>query len=153
MKLYEVWSHFSTDGISADPRKITAIRNTTIPKDIGEFHSFLAMTNYVGRFIPDYSTITEPLRGLSKQDSKWEWTFEQQQSFDKLKNELVDDRVMSCFDPNKETKNTFTFTYIDSLLHWYPITNRLKLFSIVLRQNHQFALKDGYYVYMGTISK
>ncbi|XP_063400348.1 uncharacterized protein K02A2.6-like [Mytilus trossulus] len=40
---------------------------------------------------------------LTKQDSKWEWTSEQQESFDKLKNELVADRVMSYFDPNKET--------------------------------------------------
>ncbi|VDI13786.1 protein SFI1 [Mytilus galloprovincialis] len=66
----EFYGHiFSADGISADPRKISAIRNTTIPKD----------------------------------DSKWEWTSEQQESFDKLKNELVADRVMSYFDPNKET--------------------------------------------------
>ncbi|VDI15406.1 Hypothetical predicted protein [Mytilus galloprovincialis] len=100
----EFYGHiFSADGISADPRKISAIRNTTIPKDVGEIRSFLAMTNYVGRFIPNYSTITEPLRRLTKQDSKWEWTSEQQESFDKLKNELVADRVMSYFDPNKET--------------------------------------------------
>ncbi|CAC5394863.1 unnamed protein product [Mytilus coruscus] len=100
----EFYGHiFSADGISADLRKISAVKNTTIPKDVGEIRSFLAMTNYVGRFIPNYSTITEPLRRLTKQDSKWEWTSEQQQSFDKLKNELVADRVMSYFDPNKET--------------------------------------------------
>ena len=61
------------------------------------------MTNYVGRFIPNYSTVTEQLRGLTKQGIQWEWTIEHQQSFDKLKNELIADRVMSYFDPNKET--------------------------------------------------
>ena len=100
----EFYGHiFSAEGISADPKKISAIRNTAVPKDVGEVRSFLAMTNYVGRFIPNYSTVTEPLRRLTKQDAKWEWKTEQQQSFDKLKSELVADRVMSYFDPNKET--------------------------------------------------
>ena len=93
----------SANGISADPKKISAIRNTQIPKDVGEVRSLLAMTNYVGRFIPNYSTVTEPLRRLTKHLAQWEWTIEHQQSFDKLKNELVADRVMSYFDPNKET--------------------------------------------------
>ena len=61
------------------------------------------MTNCVGRFIPNYSTVTEPLRRLTKQGIQWEWTIEHQQSFDKLKNEHVADRVMSYFDPSKET--------------------------------------------------
>jgi hypothetical protein len=61
------------------------------------------MTNYVGRFIPNYSTVTEPLRRLTRQGIQWEWTLEHQQSFDKLKNKLAADHVMSYFDPNKET--------------------------------------------------
>jgi hypothetical protein len=52
------------------------------------------MTNYVERFIPNYSTVTEPLRRLTKQGVQWEWIIELQQSFDKLKNELVADRIM-----------------------------------------------------------
>ena len=99
----ELYGHiFSANGISADPKKISAIRNTQIPKDVGEVRSVLAMTNYVGRFIPNYSTVTESLRRLTKQGTQWEWTIEHQQSFDKLKNELVADRVMSYCDPNKE---------------------------------------------------
>jgi hypothetical protein len=93
----------SANGISADPKKISAIRNTQIPTDVGEVHSVLAMTNYVGPFIPNYSSVTESLRRLTKQGNQWEWAIEHQQSFDKLKNELVADRVMSYCDPNKET--------------------------------------------------
>jgi hypothetical protein len=37
----------SANGISADPKKISAIRNTQIPKDVGEVRSLLAMTNYM----------------------------------------------------------------------------------------------------------
>jgi len=100
----EFYGHiFSSDGISAEPKKIEAIKNTPIPKDIIEIRSFLAMTNYVGRFIPNYSTVTEPLRRLTKQNCKLEWNKEQQEAFDKLKEELVADRVMVYFDPRKET--------------------------------------------------
>lgn len=100
----EFYGHiFSSDGISADPKKIDAIKNTPIPKDISEIRSFLATTNYVGRFIPNYSTATEPLRRLTKQNCKLEWNKEQQEAFDKFKEELVADRVMVYFDPRKET--------------------------------------------------
>jgi hypothetical protein len=51
---------FGAQGISPDPKKVAAIKNASVPKDVGEVRSFLAMTNYVGRFIPNYSTITEP---------------------------------------------------------------------------------------------
>ncbi|CAC5363561.1 unnamed protein product [Mytilus coruscus] len=100
----EFYGHiFSSKGISADPRKVDAIRNTNIPADISEVRSFLAMTNYVGRFIPEYSTITEPLRRLTKQGVTWTWTSEQQQSFDALKQELMNNRIMAYFDPRKAT--------------------------------------------------
>ena len=57
---------FGTQGISPDPKKVAAIKNAPVPKDVDEVRSFLAMTHYVGRFIPNYSTITEPLRRLTK---------------------------------------------------------------------------------------
>jgi hypothetical protein len=56
------------------------------------------MTNYVGRFIPNYSTITAPLRELTKQNVKFEWQPSQQNAFDTLKHELTSDKVMAYFD-------------------------------------------------------
>jgi hypothetical protein len=41
----ELYGHiFSANGISADPKKISAIRNTQIPKDVEEVRRVLAMT-------------------------------------------------------------------------------------------------------------
>jgi hypothetical protein len=62
------------------------------------------MTNYVSRFIPDYSTTTEPLRRLTKKNAAWQWNHEQQKAFDKLKNDLSSDIVMTYFDPHKKTQ-------------------------------------------------
>ena len=74
----ELYGHiFGAQGISPDhPKKVAAIKNAPVPKDVGEIRSFPAMTHYVGRFIPNYSTITEPLRRLTKQDTKWHWLTE-----------------------------------------------------------------------------
>ena len=62
------------------------------------------MTNYVSRFIDNYSTITEPLRRLTKQDQLFEWNSEQENAFSLLKDSLVSDKVMTYFDPGKSTE-------------------------------------------------
>ena len=94
---------FSSEGISADPRKVEAIKESDVPANASEVRSFLGMTNYVGRFIKNYSTITAPLRELTKQNVKFVWNSDRQKAFDLLKRELTSDKVMSYFDPTKET--------------------------------------------------
>ena len=94
---------FGDEGISADPRKIDAIRNAEVPANASEVRSFLGMTNYVGRFIPNYSTITAPLRKLTRGNEPFIWGDNEQKAFEKLKNDLMSDKVMAYFDPKKET--------------------------------------------------
>ena len=62
------------------------------------------MTQYVSRFIPNYATITAPLRLLMRQDTPWKWEQEEQRALTELKEVLVGDQVMSYFDPKKKTK-------------------------------------------------
>ena len=69
---------FSKDGLSPDPAKINAIKNCSAPNNIDEVRSPLGMTNYVSRFIRDYSTITEPIRRLMKSKTEWQWSDEQE---------------------------------------------------------------------------
>lgn len=94
---------FGANGISADPRKVDAIKTAEIPKNVSEVRSFLGMTNYVGRFIPNYSTITAPLRDLTKNNVNFEWGKNQQESFETLKRDLTSDKVMAYFDATKQT--------------------------------------------------
>ena len=42
------------------------------------------MAQYSARFIDNYATITEPLRALTKQDSEWHWTKEQEDVFERV---------------------------------------------------------------------
>jgi hypothetical protein len=62
------------------------------------------MARYISRFILDYAKITAPLRNLTKQGVDRKWTAEEQTALDSLKEALVDDKVMTYFDPRKKTK-------------------------------------------------
>ena len=95
---------FSASGISPDPEKVTAIKNVVRPENPSEVRSFLGMTNYLSRFIDSYSSLTEPLRQLTKHDIKFEWTESQEKAFIKLKDVLSSDKVMTYFDPKKNTE-------------------------------------------------
>ena len=65
-----VWS---PEGVSADPKKLEAIRNLKTPENPDELRSLLGMASYVSRIIPNFATVTEPLRRLTKVNTPWEW--------------------------------------------------------------------------------
>lgn len=92
---------FSKAGISPDPGKVSAIRETQRPSNVSEVRSFLGMTAYCSRFIPDYSTVSEPLCRLTRSNTDWQWESEQQNAFEKLKTLLSSDIVISYYNPNK----------------------------------------------------
>ena len=92
---------FSSEGISADPKKVESIQNASVPANATELRSLLGLVNYVSRFIPDYATITAPLRELSKKNAKWEWSRKHQQALDEIKKRLTSSSVMAYFDPQK----------------------------------------------------
>ena len=58
----------------------------------------LGMTQYVSRFIPNYASITVPLRALTHQKVSWKWQTEQQNALKKPQHELTSDHVMAYFD-------------------------------------------------------
>ena len=63
------------------------------------------LANYCSQFIPDFSTITSPLRQLTQKGVKWSWKTAQQIAFDKVKAAISQDCIMAYYDPEK--KNSF----------------------------------------------
>lgn len=94
---------FSAEGVSADPKKIDAIKSATAPQNAGELRSPLGLANYVSRFIPDFATIVAPLRTLTHQSTTWQWGKKEQSAFKELKEKLSSE-VMAQFNPAKSTK-------------------------------------------------
>ena len=95
---------FSDQGISADPEKVEEIINLEVPSNASEVRSLLGMTNYCSRFIPDYATLTQPLRQLIQKNTPWKWTPLHEQALAKLKDALTTAPVTAYFDPNKYTE-------------------------------------------------
>ena len=58
----------SSSGVKPDPKKVEAIRNASPAQNAIDIKSLLGMTQYVSRFIPNYATITAPLRLPTRQD-------------------------------------------------------------------------------------
>ena len=74
------------------------------PESVSEVKSLLGMAHYVSRYIPDYFTITVSLRLVTMKDAPWQWTDQQQRTFDKLKDSLTKNHMMSYFSPRLKTE-------------------------------------------------
>ena len=95
---------FGKGGVSPEPKKVTAVLETPAPTNAKEMRSFLGLTNYVSRFIPDYASLTKPLRDLTRKDEEWQWTTEHDKAFRELKTRLTQAEVMKYFDPSLPTE-------------------------------------------------
>ena len=94
---------FSSKGVRADPQKIEAITSASPPTNVSELRSFLGMAQYVARFMPNFATVTTPLRQLTRQDAPWQWEESHTEAFNKLKQALSSAQTMTYFDPHKDS--------------------------------------------------
>jgi transposase InsO family protein len=88
-------------GISTDPEKIKSIIKWPTPQCVDEVHSFVGLCNYYRSFIEDFSRIIEPLQHIIA-SKKFRWNTEQEESFARLKNALINAPILSL--PNKNGK-------------------------------------------------
>ena len=95
---------FSTEGVRPDPKKISAFVNTATPSTVSEVRSLIGMANYISQFIPNFATITEPLRRLTHKGVKFVWQPEHEEAYYKLKTAMINSPVMSYFDISKKTR-------------------------------------------------
>ena len=94
----------SASGISPGTKKVEAIRDAPVPRNAAEVRSFLGLATYCSHFIPDFATVTEPLRLLTRKGTPWRWNSVHQKAFDTLKNLLTDSQVMAHYDPSAPTQ-------------------------------------------------
>ena len=47
--------------------------------------SFLGQTNFVKRFIPDFSQIVLPMQNMIKKNSVFKWGYKEKEAFDAIK--------------------------------------------------------------------
>ena len=83
--------------------KIRAAQECTPPKTREELVSFLQMLAYLSRYINDFSSRCEPLRRLTGNNAKFEWTNEEQTAFDDLQKTITSALVLIPYYPARHT--------------------------------------------------
>ena len=94
---------FSEKGMSPDPKKVEALQNVAPPTNASEVRSLLSSAAFCSRFVKEFALIARPLRQLTCDGVKWQWTQEEQLSFERLKAALSTKTTLEYFDPKKPT--------------------------------------------------
>ena len=94
----------SEAGIRPDPDKVESIESAPPPKTPQEVKSFLGMTAFYAKFVPNYSKVTEPLLKLTRKAVAWEWLDAQQKAYKSLLQYIKERTTLSVFDPEKSTE-------------------------------------------------
>ncbi|XP_031760407.1 uncharacterized protein K02A2.6-like, partial [Xenopus tropicalis] len=88
-------------GLHPTETKLTAIVNAPSPSNVSELRSFLGLLNYYGRFLPNLSTLLQPLHELLQKDTKWAWSAECEKAFQDAKQRLTNSKWLAHYDPSK----------------------------------------------------
>ncbi|KAK7895754.1 hypothetical protein WMY93_021079 [Mugilogobius chulae] len=95
----------SKDCLRPSSDHLSAIAKAPAPQDMPALRSFLGLTSWFSKFIPNYATLVEPLRQKLKTSSQAElqWDKEANESFIKLKQMLLDSPALSIYNPKLPT--------------------------------------------------
>ena len=82
--------------ILPNPQKLEAVHHYKRPETKTKVKSFLGLTGYCRKFVPQYATILTPLGNLLKKGKceMVEWTPECEQAFQTLKKQLGESPVL-----------------------------------------------------------
>ena len=90
----------SKDGLRKLQTKVQAIVDAPQPENVSQLRSFLWLLNYCQRFLPDLATTLHPLNELLQKGKKFVWSSDCQAAFQKVKNLIASDQVLTHYDPN-----------------------------------------------------
>ena len=91
----------SASGLQPTDKKVKALKEAPVPRNVSQLKSFLGLLNYYGKFVPRLSTVLAPLHTLLQKKTTWSWGPGQQAAFDKVKALLTSDSVLAHYDQNK----------------------------------------------------
>ena len=90
--------------IGPTEERVRAVLEAVQPTTPTEVRSFLGMVGFSARFIPNFATLAEPLRAISRQGVPFVWGKDQDASFKELKRLLASAPVLAYFDKDAHTR-------------------------------------------------
>jgi hypothetical protein len=95
---------FSSNGVSMDPAKVSAVADWPQPTSVKEIQVFLGFANFYRQFIQCYSELVQPLTSYTRSEFKFRpflWTNEADLAFKTLKSAFASAPILRIFDPSK----------------------------------------------------
>ena len=90
---------WSNKGLSADPKKIEAVKRMEIPQDVETMRSFLGMINYLNRFSPHLAELSNPLREICRQKLEFKLMRACRAAFQCCKDEISKNITLPYYNP------------------------------------------------------
>ena len=95
----------SQKGLETDPAKIECVKSWPTPCNTKALMRFLGFTNFYRKFIPDYAVKSKPLYNLLKKGVLYEWTKSHEQSFQILRQSLIESPILKFANMDISSKN------------------------------------------------
>ena len=64
----------TSKGLAADPDKVSSIVNIPKPTNIKSLQQLLGMAQYLSKFLPQLSAVSNPLQQLERKDTECNWS-------------------------------------------------------------------------------
>ncbi|VDI47034.1 Hypothetical predicted protein [Mytilus galloprovincialis] len=90
----------SADGVAVNPDSIGSVKKWPTPRNRKEVESFIGFVNYHRDHIEQFAEIAEPLHRLTGPKAEFAWNEEQTQSFQNLKEALINSVILSYPTPD-----------------------------------------------------
>ena len=89
------------EGIHLMEEKVKAIKEAAAPTNVTQLRSFLELVNFYNKFLPNLAANLTPLYSLLSKHQQWAWNDEQQVAFQRAKDALQSDALLTHYDPAK----------------------------------------------------
>ena len=94
---------FTSEGLRPIPMKVEAIVSMPRPDDKRAVQRLLGCVNYLTRFMPTISELSEPLRKLTEKNALFVWESQQEEAFQSIKHMISSTPVLKYYDVASET--------------------------------------------------
>ena len=91
----------TSDGVRADPSKVEAILNMKAPGDVTGVRQIMGTVNYLAKFLPQLSEISEPLRQLTRKGQPFKWSHEHDTALEKVKKMVTEPPLLKYYEADK----------------------------------------------------
>ena len=89
-------------GLKPDPAKVKAIAKMPRPQDVQGVQRLNGFVNYLAKFLPELSDVMELIRRLTRKDTPWNWSSEQDLVFAHVQRLVTEVPVLCYYDPSQD---------------------------------------------------